>query len=556
LSTPAPHASLQEIRASLVGGKASAVALVDAYCARIATIDRAGIDSASPTINAVVELNDDARTIAAALDAAVAASHSGGAPCGPLHGACVLIKDNIDTGDSLATSGGSLALLGQPATQDATVADRLRGAGAIILGKSNLSEWANFRSLHSSSGWSARGGLTRNPHILNRTASGSSSGSAAAVAAGLCTAALGTETDGSIVSPANACGVVGLKPTVGLTSRAGVIPIAASQDSVGIHAHTVADAAALLSVIAGPDDRDPATAHAPTLDYTQFLDPAALHGARIGVVRNAGFRGYSHAADSITDAAVALMRSAGATIVDPVLLPSGDLLTQDEGEWVVLLHEFKRDLNAYLATRTGLQVRSLADIIAFNRAHAATEMPWFGQELLELADADLFTREEYEQALRTGRRLAGAEGIDAALAAHQLHALVAPTGAPACLTDLVNGDASIGSSSSPAARAGYPLLHVPASMWHGLPVGITFMAGAWSEPTLIALGHAFECIRPPLRAPTFLPAVQLPPPEDDAAAHTSPASLASYLQSAREGRPQPPPTRSVAALRHYIERKT
>lgn len=526
-------------------GAVTSVALTQEVLDRIQAIDRSG-----PVLNAVVELNSDAPAIAAALDAARAV----GQPCGALHGIPMLIKDNIDTGDTMATTAGSLALLGAPAAQDATVAARLRAAGAIILGKTNLSEWANFRSLHSSSGWSGRGGLTRNPHVLDRTASGSSSGSAAAVAASLCVAALGTETDGSIVSPANACGIVGLKPTVGLTSRAGVIPIAASQDSVGILARSVADAAAVLTVIAGPDLRDPATHSAPTRDYTQFLNEDALRGARIGIVRNAGFWGYSHAADTIAEAAIALLRDAGAVIVDPVMLPSGAALEADEGEWVVLLHEFKRDLNAYLATRQDLDVHTLADVIAFNRAHATREMPWFAQELMELADAELFTKAEYAAALSTGRRLAGAEGIDAALSEHHLDALLAPTGAPACVTDLVNGDASSGGSCSPAARAGYPLIQVPAGQWHGLPVGISFMGSAWSEPTLIALAHAFETIARARRAPAFLPSVQLAPEAHERALVAPPLSLTAYLDAARAGGAGTPPTRGLEALRRYIER--
>lgn len=496
-------AGVDDLAGAMASGQLSAEALVAACRRRIALLDRGG-----PHIGAVVELNPDAEAIARAMDA----ERRAGRVRGPLHGIPVLLKDNVDTGDRMATTAGSLALLDSPAAADATAAARLRRAGAVLLGKTNLSEWANFRSSRSTSGWSARGGLTRNPHALDRNPSGSSSGSAAAVAAGLCPLAVGTETDGSIVSPAGACGVVGLKPTVGRTSRAGVVPIAHSQDSVGALARSVADAAALFAALAGPDARDPATAGAPSAlpaDHRSWLDRDGLRGARLGVARR-GLFGHSPHADAVALEAIRAMRDAGAEIVDPADLPSMESLEGDRSEFEVLLYEFRADLNAYLAGRPGLPVGDLGGVIAFNTRHADREMPFFGQETLLRAQAKGPLEDAgYVAALERSRRLAGPEGIDAALTRHGLDALVAPTGAPAGLTDLVHGDRSLGGTSSPAARAGYPLITVPAGFRFGLPLGVTFMGPAWSEPTLIRLAFAFEQATRAWRPPRFLPTAEL-----------------------------------------------
>ncbi len=492
-------ARIADLAAAMAAGTLTASALTEHYLERIARLDG--------STRAVVELNPEARDIARQLDEERAA----GRVRGPLHGIPLIIKDNIDTADRMQTTAGSLALVGHPAPQDAGVVTRLRAAGAIILGKANLSEWANFRSSRSSSGWSGRGRQTRNPYALDRTPSGSSSGSGVAAAAGFAAATLGTETNGSIVSPAAASGVVGLKPTVGLTSRAGVIPIAHSQDTVGPMARSVADAAAVLGAIAGPDPRDPATAAGAAHvqpDYTRFLDRDGLRGARIGVARKTFF-GYSEHADRIIEGAIAALRAAGATIVDPADLPTAEALAEHPS--TVLYHEFKADLNAYLATRPELPVRTLDDLIAFNEAHAAEELPYFLQELLRKAQASgPLTDPAYLEALATGRRLAGVEGIDAALTAHRLDALIAPTAAPASVIDQLNGGPHLGGSSTPAALAGYPLLSLPAGYAFGLPVNITFMGGAWSEPTLIRLAYAFEQAIQVWQPPRFLPTIALP----------------------------------------------
>ncbi len=492
------EATIAQLQNAMTTGRLTALEIVDLYLARIDELDRSG-----PRVNSVLEINPDARDIARDMDR----RRRRGDVAGPLHGIPILIKDNIDTADRMQTTAGSLALVGQPPAQDATVARKLRQAGAIILGKTNLSEWANFRSTHSTSGWSGRGGLTRNPYVLDRNACGSSTGSGAAVSANFAAAALGTETDGSIVCPANATGVVGIKPTVGLTSRAGVVPIAHSQDTVGPHGRTVADAAAVLGALVGVDPRDPATAasagHFHT-DYTQFLDPNGLRGARIGVARKT-FTGYSTQTDKIFEEAIRALRDAGAVIVDPADIPTAEAMASDGSEFDVLLYEFKADLNAYLATRTGVPIRTLADAIAFNEAHAAEELRWFGQEIFLQAEAKgPLTEQAYLDALARSRRLGGQEGIDAVMTQYNLDALVAPTGSPAWTTDLINGDHFLGASSSPAARAGYPLVSVPAGLTYGLPVNITFMGRAWSEPTLIKLAHAFERATQARRAPQFL----------------------------------------------------
>ena len=505
MSSHIPHpeltdATLADLQAGLTTGRWTATTLVEMYLARIEAIDR------HIGLNSVIELNPDALEIATLLDEERLAHKLRG----PLHGIPVLLKDNIDTADRMQTSAGSLALVGQPALQDATVAARLRTAGAVILGKTNLSEWANFRSTHSASGWSGRGGQTRNPHALDRNPSGSSSGSAAAVAASLCAVALGTETDGSVISPSSDCGVVGIKPTVGLTSRAGVVPIAHSQDTVGVHARCVADAATTLQAIAGADVRDSATQGCVVQgDYAPFLDVNGLRGARIGVLRGDNFTGYSDATDAIFETSLAALRKAGAVLIDPVRIPNANKLGSDPAEFIVMVHEFKRDLNAYLSKRTGVAVQSMADVIAFNKAHAEQELPFFGQELMILAESDPFSEDIYQTALTHGRELAGKQGIDAALHEHQLQAFVAPTNTPAGLTDLVCEGSHRGDSTSLAATAGYPIVSVPAGMWFGLPVGLSFIGTAFSEPTLIRLAYAFEQATRAWRPPQFLPTVDL-----------------------------------------------
>ncbi|MFN8483343.1 MAG: amidase [Anaerolineae bacterium] len=498
---PLEEWSIARLQAAMSGGEMTSAQIVDLYLARIEAVDRNG-----PRLNSIIEVNPDARAIAEDLDRRRAA----GGEVGSLYGIPVILKDNIDTADRMQTTAGSLALVGQPPAQDATVAARLRAAGAVILGKANLSEWANFRSNRSSSGWSGRGGQTRNPFILDRNPCGSSSGSAAAVSANLCAAALGTETDGSIVCPSHASGVAGIKPTVGLTSRAGVVPISHSQDTVGPHGRTVADAVAVLGALVGVDERDAATAasagHFHT-DYTQFLDADGLRGARIGVTRKR-YAGYSPHADRVLDEALAVMRGAGAVIVEGADLATAEEMGEDRSELEVLLYEFKADLNAYLATRGGVPIRTLEEAIAFNEAHAAEEMPYFGQEIFLQAQAKgPLTDGDYLAALEKSRRLGGADGIDATLREHNLDAIVAPTGAPAWPTDWVNGNRFMGGSSSPAARAGYPLVTLPAGYVFGLPVNITFMGTAWSEPTLIRLAYAFEVARGGRQAPRFLPSL-------------------------------------------------
>jgi amidase len=412
----------------------------------------------------------------------------------------------------MQTAAGSLALVGEPAKQDSTVAKRLREAGAIILGKANLSEWANFRSFHSSSGWSGRGGQVKNPYNLKRNPCGSSSGSAAAVAANLCAVSLGTETDGSIVCPSNNNAVVGIKPTVGLTSRAGVVPISHSQDTVGPHARTVADAAIVLGALTGVDSRDPATEKSRDKfhrNYVQFLDPDGLRGARIGVARSGSFFGYSEETDRIIEEAITAMRDAGATIVDPANIPTADTLFSDPAEIIVLVYEFKRDLSAYLATRTGVPIHTLADAIQFNLDHADQELRFFLQELFDLCEADPFSTADYNAALRRGHTLARQQGIDKVIKQNQLDAIVAPTGSPPWTTDLINGDHFLGASSYVSAVAGYPIINVPAGFVFGVPVGISFMGGAFSEPTLIKLASGFEQTTKVRRPPRFLSGTEI-----------------------------------------------
>jgi amidase len=457
----------------------------------------------------VLEVNLDALETADRLDA----ERRSGRTRGPLHGIPILIKDNIATTDRMMTTAGSLALAGAKPPRDAFVVQRLREAGAVILGKTNLSEWANFRSTHSSSGWSGRGGQTRNPYALDRNPSGSSSGSGAAVAANLAAAAIGTETDGSIVSPSTSNGLVGIKPTLGLVSRMGIVPIAHSQDTAGPMTRTVADAAVLLAAMAGSDPADAPGAvarrgRAPAAaDYSRALDPDGLKGARIGVVRNKLF-GYSPAADRLAERAIAVMKERGATVVDPANIPT--LGKFGDSEFDVLLHEFKSDVNKYFAwLGPTAPVHSLKEVIAFNDAHPDEEMPYFGQEILAMAEKKgPLTSIAYKAALAKNHRMTRTLGIDAVMTRLRLDALVAPTGSPAWPTDLVNGDGAVGGSdaqtpSTVTSVAGYPHITVPAGFVRGLPVGISFFGRAWSEPTLIKLAYAFEQATRHRKPPTF-----------------------------------------------------
>src|SRR5499427_3924770 len=491
--------TVAELQASMTAGRLDAETLVNMYLSRIQAVDRSG-----PALHSVQEINPDAVAIARGLDE----ERRVGRVRGPLHGVPILLKDNIATADKMETTAGALALVGARPREDSTIAHRLRQAGAIILGKASMSEWAYFKSTPGSSGWSARSGQSRNPYVLNRTPCGSSSGSAIAVAANLVTVSIGTETDGSIICPAGVNGVVGIKPTVGLTSRAGVIPISATQDTVGPFGRTVADAAAVLGALVGVDPRDPATlasAGKALTDYTPCLDPHGLRGARIGVPRD-GYFGHSPNADAVVNQAIEVMRALGAVIVDPVTIPNFDHEMLTAVERVVLLYEFKAGVNGYLATLApGAPVQTLAEIIAFNTRHAHDNLPFFGQELLERAqEKGALTEAEYLEAQEKGRRLAGQEGLDVVMDQHQLDALVAPTTVPAWKVDLINGDAFRGISAKSAALAGYPLISVPAGHVMGLPVGITFMGHAWSEPTLIKLAYAFEQATKARRPPQYL----------------------------------------------------
>jgi amidase len=489
-------ASVAELQAAMQSGARTSASIALQYFARIDAIDVGG-----PAINAIIERNPDALAIAEALDRERRDKGSRG----PLHGIPVVLKDNIDTADRMRTSAGSLALAEAISPRDAFVVERLRLAGCVILGKTNLSEWANFRGARSTSGWSARGGQTRNPYALDRNTSGSSSGSAAALAASLAALAVGTETDGSIVSPASVCGLVGLKPTVGLVSRAGIIPIAHSQDSAGPMACSVADAAALLGAMTGIDPRDEATAGSrgrARADYTKFLDPAGLRGARIGVARE--FFGRNDRVDRVIEEALFAMKDAGAVLVDPVQIRHQAEL--GESEFEVLLYELKANLNVYLRTAgAGARVRSLEEVIEFNERNAAREMPYFGQEHFVAAQKKgPLTDAAYRKAVARNRKLGRVEGIDATLAKHRLDAIVAPTGSPAWLTDYANGDNYRGSCSKPAAVAGYPHITVPAGLIFGLPVGVSFFASAYSEPTLLRLAFAFEQATKMRQPPRFL----------------------------------------------------
>ena len=489
--------SIAELQQKMNSGELTARRLAELFLERIASLDRDG-----PRLNAIIETNPDALALASSLDEERAA----GSTRGPLHGIPVLLKDNIDTADKMQTTAGSLALAGHHAARDAGLVEKLRQAGALLLGKTNLSEWANFRGKNSTSGWSSRGGLTRNPYALDRSACGSSSGSGAAVAANLASAAVGTETDGSIICPAQTNGIVGIKPTIGLVSRAGIIPIAHSQDTAGPMARTVADAAILLGALAGPDGRDPATRHAAkrgATDYARFLDPNGLKGARIGVART--LFGSDQRVIKIMDSSLDAMKSAGAILVD-VEMKSSDAFGKTELE--VLLFEFKADLDAYLATCADVPVRSMADVIKFNAEQRARVLPYFGQERMEAAvkKGSLKSR-KYLAALEKNRRLARAEGINKTTTKHRLDALVCPSGGPAWMIDLVNGDGVRNwdmDSTSYAAVAGTPHITVPAGYIFGMPVGISFFAKAWQEPTLVKLAYAFEQLTKIRKPPQFL----------------------------------------------------
>ncbi len=495
------EATISDLQAGMASGRMTARSITQQYFDRIAELDRTG-----PALRYVIETNPEALSIADALDA----ERKAGKVRGPLHGIPILLKDNIDTADRMTTTAGSLALAGSIPLQDSFIAGKLRAAGAIFLGKANMSEWANFRSAHSTSGWSGRGGLAKNPYVLDRNACGSSSGSGGAVSANLSALAIGTETDGSIVCPSSANGIVGVKPTLGLVSRAGIIPIAHSQDTAGPMARTVRDAAILLGVIAGVDARDAATSASSSraqADYTRFLDANGLRGARIGVVRK-NF-GFNDTVDALMTNAIDVMRGQGAVIVDPAPIESAGKF--DDSEFEVLLYEFKADLNAYLAgLGPSAPVRTLKDIVDYNERHKDQEMPFFGQDIMIKAQAKgPLTEKAYLTALAKDRKMSREQGIDSTMSKNKLDALIAPTGGPAWLTDLVNGDHFTGGYSTASAVAGYPHITVPAGYVRGLPVGMSFFGRAYSEPTLIKIAYAYEQATKHRRPPTFIPSLGL-----------------------------------------------
>lgn len=491
--------TIDELQQAFQSGQYSSRSVTEKYLARIHQMDKAG-----PKVNAIIEINDDAPRIADLLDQ----ERKSKGPRGPLHGIPILLKDNIDTHD-METTAGSLALQGSRPQNDAFVAAQLRNAGVVILGKTNLSEWANIRSSHSTSGWSGRGGLTRNPYALDRNPCGSSSGTGAAVSANFCVAGLGTETDGSVVCPSSANGLAGLKPTVGLVSRSGIIPISHSQDTAGPMARSVADVAILLSAMAGADAQDSATANGQRKqfpDYKKFLDPAGLTGARLGVVRK--YFGFNDAVDQLMETLIGEMKGAGAEIVDPADIPT--IGKFDDSELTVFLYELKADLVEYLARRAGAQVKSLKDVIEFNERNRAREMPYFGQDLFVKSEQKgPLGSKEYLEALALNQRLSRTEGIDFVMDKFKLDALIAPTGGPAWTTDLINGDHAAGGSSSAAAVAGYPNINVTAGSLWGLPVGISFFGRAWSEPTLLKIAYSFEQLTRARQKPRFLPTIHI-----------------------------------------------
>jgi len=493
--------TIPQLQDGMKSRKYTAQSLVEKYLARIDEIDKRG-----PAVNAIIELNPDALSIAKALDQ----ERNAKGARGPLHGIPVLIKDNIDTADRMMTTAGSLALVGSKPPKDSFVAQRLRAAGAVILGKTNLSEWANIRSSHSVSGWSGRGGLTKNPYALDRNACGSSSGTGAGISANLAVVGIGTETDGSIVCPSSSNGLAGIKPTVGLVSRGGIIPISHSQDGAGPMCRTVRDAAILLGALTGVDPDDSATAASAgksQTDYAQYCDPHGLKGARIGVARK--YFGFNDAVDALMEQSLNVMKTQGATLVDPADIAT--LGKFDDTELLVFMYELKADLNAYLARLgPGAPVRTLQDIIDFNDRNRQKEMPYFGQDLFVKAQSKgPLSEKEYLEALEKNHQLARTEGIDALMDKYHLDAIVAPTGGPAWLTDLVNGDHSAGGSSNAAAVAGYPNVNVTAGFLSGLPVGISFFGRAWSEPTLIKMAYSFEQAIKARQAPRFLNSIGL-----------------------------------------------
>ena len=496
--------SIDALQSAMKSGKYTSHHITQLYLQRIEDVDKHG-----PALNSVIELNPDALAIAASLDR----ERQEKGPRGPLHGIPVLVKDNLDTADKMLTTAGSLALVDCPKpTKDSFVAGKLRAAGAVILGKTNLSEWANIRSSRSTSGWSGRGGLTRNPYALDRNPCGSSSGTGAGVSANLAAAGIGTETDGSIVCPSSANGLAGIKPTVGLTSRAGIIPISHSQDGAGPMCRTLRDAAIMLGAITGVDPDDPYTAASQGksyIDYTQFLDPHGLKGARIGIARK--YFGFSDAVDSLMAEALVIMKREGAELFDPADIESFGKF--DESESLVLDYELKADMAKYLA-RLGPSspMKTLSDLIEFNEHNAQREMLYFGQDVFVRAETrGPLTDRAYIEALEKNHRLARIEGIDKVMDENQLDAIVAPTGGPPWTTDLVNGDHFTGGSSNAAAVAGYPNINIPAGYLFGLPVGISFFGRAWSEPTLIKIAYAFEQATQARKTPGFLPTADLKP---------------------------------------------
>jgi amidase len=496
--------TIDQLQAGMNSGKYSSRSITEQYLERIQDVDKQG-----PAVNSVIEVNPDALEIAESLDRERRAKGARG----PLHGIPILIKDNIDTADKMMTTAGSLALVGAPKpSRDSFVAQQLRKAGAVILGKTNLSEWANIRSSHSTSGWSGRGGLTRNPYALDRNPCGSSSGTGAGVSANFAAGGIGTETDGSIVCPSSANGLAGIKPTVGLVSRTGIIPISHSQDTAGPMCRTVRDAAILLGALTGIDPEDSVTSasqgHSFT-DYTQFLDANGLKGARIGVARK--YFGFSEGVDSIMAEVIDVLKRQGATVVDPADLDTFGKF--DDTETLVLLYELKADLEKYLA-RLGpaMPMQTLADLINFNNQNAAREMPYFGQDMFVKAQTKgPLSEREYVEALEKNHRLARTEGIDAVMDKNKLDALIAPTGGPAWITDLITGDHFGGGSSNAAAVAGYPNINVTAGSMFGLPVGVSFFGRAWSEPKLLALAYSFEQATQARKPPKFLPQAELTP---------------------------------------------
>jgi len=506
--SPAPfeldEVTIADLQRGMSSGKYTAELIALNYLDRIDRID--DTDKNGPGLNSVIEVNPEALAIAVNMDK----ERKAGRVRGPLHGIPILIKDNIDTHDRMMTTAGSLALQGSIPPQDSTVAKKLRDAGAVIIGKTNLSEWANFRSSHSSSGWSGRGGQTKNPYVLDRNPCGSSSGTGAAIAANLAAIGVGTETDGSVVCPSNANSLVGIKPTLGLISRAGIIPIAHSQDTAGPMCRTVMDATILLGALAGVDARDEATnvsARKSSSDYTKFLDPAGLKGARIGVQRKSF--GFNDAVDKLMNECIAVIKRSGATVIDPADIPTQGKF--DDTELEVLLYEFKADLNKYLASLgPGAPVKSLKDIIDFNEKNRDRELPYFGQDIMVKAQAKgPLTEKKYLMALAKNHRMSRTQGIDAVMIKNKLDAIIAPTGGPAWPTDLANGDHFTGGYSTASAVAGYPHITVPAGYVFGMPVGISFFGRAWSEPTLIKFAYAFEQATKARRPPKFLPTAQL-----------------------------------------------